>query len=137
MPFLLALSMIAMLVLRVFGAENVTATPGGPILGALQPEQIAFLGVFVGIFFRTVLPYLQAQGEAVGPFTFNARYLYTAISALIFAGISSALVFPTFAVPGIGSTLAIFLASFSWGFTNNDILNGFVKPKTTTTTTPA
>lgn len=135
-PILLVLSMAAMVVIKVFGADNATTTPGGPILGALQPEQIAFLGVTIGIFFRTLLPYLQTRDAATGEFHFNSRFLGTAVSAFLLSGISSALLFPSFAVPGVGSTLAIFLASFSWGFTTNDILNGFSKPTTTVTTTP-
>jgi len=94
---------------------------------------IAFLGVFLGVFCRTTLPYLRKWKEAIDKgeikegerLKFETRYIVSAAIAFVTSLIVSALIFPAFT--WTTETIPyLFLAAFSYGWSANDIINEVV-----------
>lgn len=91
---------------------------------------IAFIGVFIGILCRTLLPYikkLKAAQEKEPPETvkFDLKYVWTAIVSLFISLIASMLIFPSFTIP-TGAQFYVFLQSFIFGWASNDIINQLI-----------
>lgn len=86
---------------------------------------IAYIGVFVGVLLRTLLPYIRKLKEAEGDtkqLAFDIKYVGTAIFAMIISFVVSALIFPTFEIPETYNVY-IFLQSFTFGYASNDLIN--------------
>ncbi len=86
---------------------------------------IAYIGVFVGVLMRTLLPYARKLKEAEGDnkqLAFDIKYVGTAIFAVIVSFITATLIFPTFTIPEdlLGY---IFITAFGFGYASNDIIN--------------
>lgn len=89
---------------------------------------IAYIGVFVGILLRTLLPYIRKLKDAEKKneqLTFELKYVGTAIFALIVSFVVSALIFPTFPIPDTYNVY-IFLQSFTFGYASNDLINEII-----------
>ncbi len=91
----------------------------------MNPTIIAFLGVFLGVFFRTVLPYIRKMKEAEErgerlPFDF--KYLGTAIFAFMVSLTVTLLTFPAFVIPEQAG-IYIFCSAFGFGYASNDVIN--------------
>jgi len=88
----------------------------------------SFLGIFVAVLLRTLLPYVdklreaEERNEALP--AWNHRYTWTCISALVTGFVSAMLLLPTFAMPltTIGQ-FAIFIIAFGYGWGVNDVYN--------------
>ncbi len=86
---------------------------------------IAYIGVFVGVLLRTLLPYIRKLKEAEGAekqLSFDIKYVGTAIFAMIVSFVVSTLIFPTFEIPETYN-IYIFGQSFAFGWASNDLIN--------------
>jgi hypothetical protein len=98
---------------------------------------IAFLGTFLGVLFRTILPYLDKL-RTDPTIKFDMRYAVTFVITLIEALVTTLLIFaaiPTDLLTSTSSLLFVFIATFAWAYTSNDIANRIISG--TTTATPA
>lgn len=91
----------------------------------MNPITVAFLGVFLGVLSRTVLPYLRKRKEAREggkELAFDIQYVQTALYSLVVSGIVTALIFPSYAVPSVPMPY-VFCSSFAFGYSANDLVN--------------
>jgi multisubunit Na+/H+ antiporter MnhB subunit len=89
---------------------------------------VAFVGVFVAVVMRTVLPYLQKVREASEKgeqfVSWRQRYIVTCVSALFTGFILSILTFPNLPIPAEpASLLYTFVLAFGYGWGINDAYN--------------
>lgn len=94
----------------------------------LTIDTIAFIGVFLGVLYRTVIPYLSKLKEDPD-ITFDKKYIVTLVISFLESIVVAMLIFeslPTAITTSVTASLAIFLASFAWGYTSNDIANTIV-----------
>ena len=93
----------------------------------ITSEVYFFICVLIGALVRTFLPYLQKKAEAdkaSEPFTFEPRYLWTALLAIVTAFIEAMAL--TAADPYILVDLPIrfaIIAGFFFGLGNNELWN--------------
>ena len=85
-------------------------------------DYIVFIGIFLGLFGRTLYPYLKKiyNGEDI---TFELRFLVSAIASGL---ITAILVYNTFNIPE-GTTLQIFIAAFIFAWGIDDVFNRIIK----------
>jgi len=91
----------------------------------MDTTTIAYIGVFVGVFLRTLLPYIRKLKEAQGKneeLGFDVKYVATAVFSFIVSFIVASLIFPSFVVPDV-LDLYIFLQAFAFGWATNDVIN--------------
>jgi hypothetical protein len=84
---------------------------------------IIWLGIFIGVGSRTILPYLKKADEAAKNNTnlaFELRFVFTAILS---AMISAVLVYDIFVIPTGASTFKIFIAAVLFGLGTDSALN--------------
>lgn len=89
---------------------------------------IALIGIFTGVLFRTLLPYLRKLKEAEQDgreLPFDLKYLYTALFSLLVSFIVTMLIFPAFVVPDVAVPY-LFAMAFSFGYTSNGITNEII-----------
>jgi len=99
---------------------------------------LKFLGVFLGVLARTLLPWLRKlrEGQVV---RFNKRYLYSTLGSLAIGFILTLVIFPQLAVandssPVVEAYFKLFCLAFGFGFGWNGMVMegsqwaaGFVK----------
>lgn len=87
-------------------------------------EFIAFLGIFIGVLIRTLLPAIRKAFEASPeePFEWDHKYTATAIIAVFTALLVSAKAFSLFTLPE-GSDFFIFIEALSFGAGLNSLIN--------------
>jgi hypothetical protein len=88
----------------------------------------SFVGILTAVLLRTLLPYLNklADAETKGENspTWNYRYTWTCISALITSFVTAMLVLPAFnAPPTATGQFAILVIAFGFGWGINDATN--------------
>jgi len=90
-------------------------------------ETVAFAGILLGVFCRTLLPYVVKMQETVKrdeKLIWNWKYAYTALSALFTSFIVASLAFPAFNVSTDSLSLFyVFTLSFGYGWGINDAFN--------------
>lgn len=94
----------------------------------LDSTTVAFLGVFIGVLLRTLLPYIRKLKEAKETNTqllFDVKYAYTAIVSLFITCVVTLLVFPAFTIPDV-ALLYLFCSAFAWGWATNDLVNELI-----------
>lgn len=88
---------------------------------------IVFIGIFLGVLYRTWQPYQKKRREAEEkgePFTFDKNYLITMIEALIFSGACAFMLIGQVQMPpDIQSNVLLLSFGFTMGFTANSVLN--------------
>ena len=89
---------------------------------------IAYIGVFVGVLLRTLLPYIRKLKDAEEKkeeFSFDMKYVGTALFAVIVSFITATLIFPAFTIPEdlLGY---IFITAFGFGYASNDLINEII-----------
>lgn len=95
------------------------------VLDLSSIEWIGFLGAALGIAGRTVMPYLKARTETDGNLKFESKYIFSAAYAAILSIAGSIFLWPQLMpvlTPSM-STFAVFVLSFTTGWTSNDIAN--------------
>ncbi|MFW6129680.1 MAG: hypothetical protein ACOC56_00760 [Atribacterota bacterium] len=92
---------------------------------------IQFIGLFVGVFARTWLPYIRKlkQGKIEG---FDKKFLKFAIGSVILSGISVLLIIPQYKDSGteiidFWTGLKVFATAFAFGFGWNTLVNESAK----------
>jgi hypothetical protein len=122
---IVAALMCTVLVQAAFAEANSTSTPTMPILNQTDIEQItAFLGVLVGVILRTAWPFLKKESQSTATFTFQYRYLLTALFALIVAFATALATFQTFTISTSAvSYVEIFWQGFLYGLGLNTLIN--------------
>ena len=91
-------------------------------------EFVAFIGVLIGCLCRTILPYLQ-KAKANPALKFDWGYAVTFFVSLIESLIATLLLFgalPSEILSGELSTFYVFITSFGWSYTSNDVFNKVV-----------
>lgn len=94
----------------------------------LDATTVAYIGIFVGVLLRTLLPYVKKLKKAEDKneeFKFDFKYAGTAIFALVISFVVSTLIFPTFTIPEIALPY-VFAQAFAFGWTANDIINEII-----------
>jgi len=92
----------------------------------ITPELIVFLGVLLGCLARTLYPYLQKAKEATANKTelkFNWAYGATFGVAFFESLIVVLLLFTKVPIDSTLSPIYLFISSFGWAYTTNDIAN--------------
>jgi len=90
----------------------------------LTPNVIAFLGIFLGVLFRTLAPAIRKWREAESKgetFRISKKYTGTAIASLVIAFATTMVGMQTFNVQPEGFTL--FKAAFLYGLGLNALIN--------------
>jgi len=90
----------------------------------LSPDVIAFLGIFLGVLFRTLAPAIRKWREAESKgetFTVSGKYTATAIASILIAFITTMLGLQTFQMTPDGFTL--FQTAFLYGLGLNALIN--------------
>lgn len=92
---------------------------------------IQFIGLFVGVFARTWIPYIRKlkQGKIEG---FNKKFLKFAVGSVILSGISVLLIIPQYKdsqteVIDFWTGLKVFATAFAFGFGWNTLVNEGMK----------
>ncbi|MGQ9565897.1 MAG: hypothetical protein ACUVT5_05060 [Candidatus Bathyarchaeales archaeon] len=88
----------------------------------------SFIGVFVAVLLRTLLPYINKLREAEENneawLSWNHGYTWTCVSALVTGFIVAMLTLPAFSVPPtIVGQFAVFVTAFGYGWGINDAYN--------------
>lgn len=94
----------------------------------IDSQAVAFIFVFLGILTRTLLPYLRKRKEAIAAgktLAFDNGYIITAIYAIVISLVTTMLIFASFTIPET-AILYVAIASFTYGYTANDIVNEVV-----------
>jgi ABC-type Fe3+-siderophore transport system permease subunit len=94
-------------------------------LGITLVQAIAFIGTFLGVLFRTILPYLQKLKEDPD-LTFDRKYLVTLAISFVESAVTTMLLFlslPSEILSTATSGFFVLLATFAWAYTSNDIVN--------------
>jgi hypothetical protein len=94
---------------------------------------LKLIGLFLGIFIRTWLPYVRkrSQGKIL---KFEKKYLSQALSSAVLAIVAVLLILPTYRLsPGpvidLATGLKVFATAFTFGFGSNSIVNELLKWK--------
>lgn len=88
---------------------------------------LQLLGLFVGVFCRTYLPYIRKLKDGSVK-KFDKKYLYSAFYALIIAFVSVILIIPKFPIKEVFNItlvegIKLFSTSFAFGFAWNSLIN--------------
>lgn len=92
----------------------------------MEPIYVALLGVFFGVLYRTVNPYLKKRREAREKgesLPFDLDYLITALEALVTAAAITIFIFPGLQIETAQAMIYVFCNGFAYGFTANHMLN--------------
>lgn len=90
---------------------------------SLDPATVAYIGILLGVFLRTLLPYIQKAKESTQPpVKFDWRYALTAVSVAITTFVATNVVFATFTIPD-GANVYVFINAFMVAWGANDALN--------------
>lgn len=88
---------------------------------------IQLAGIFCGVLFRTLLPYLRkVRNRTATPF--KGRYLATALSSLVMAFFTTFLVISSYSFSNTGVAdaadgIRIFSTAFAFGYAWNSLIN--------------
>jgi len=89
----------------------------------MEPELVSFLGIFVGVLLRTLLPAVRkAVEDTSGEFKWDHRYTLTAVSAILIAVFVSSMAYPQFSPPEGGGGL-VFIQALGFGAGLNSLIN--------------
>jgi len=86
---------------------------------------IALIGIFLGVFVRTVSPALRKIKEAAEKqeeFKWNHKYTVTAVASFLSAFTVTLLAYPTFQIP-TGNLYLVFSSAFIFGSGLNSLIN--------------
>lgn len=128
---IVALGFLLVPVLALTGT-NSTATPTPVSLPfGLTAEEIVFVAVVLGIFARTMFPYLAklkaaANATPAQPLSFDKTFAYTALFNLFQSAIVAALVFGQIPVTSSAGSIAQFLGAFGYSYATLDLTNQIV-----------
>jgi len=93
----------------------------------LTPDAVAFLGIFLGVLFRTLAPAIRKWREAESRgeiFAVSQKYTATAVTSFLIAFITTMLGMQAFQIPSDGLSLfKLFQAAFLYGLGLNALLN--------------
>jgi len=93
-------------------------------LPELSLDVIAFLGIFLGVLFRTLAPAIRKWREAEGKgetFTLSRKYTATAVTSFFIAFVTAMLGMQAFTIPPDGFSL--FQTAFLYGLGLNALIN--------------
>lgn len=88
----------------------------------------ATIGIFLGVFLRTMLPYLKKLKEAQAAklqFFFDPHFVYTAVLSGIVSFVVTMFLLPSFNQLD-GAPLIVFSSGFTGGFTANSLINEII-----------
>lgn len=88
----------------------------------METEIIVAIGIFLGCFLRSFLPWLKKKSQAAKAgqqVKWENRYVWTLVFNLVVALIATILILPTFQVP----SEYIFSFAFTFGWASQDIVN--------------
>ncbi len=93
----------------------------------LDAEIMALLGIAFGVIFRMAVPFLRKkaelpEGEKRDAFTWESKYTYAGILAVIVAISTTFIGFLAFPIPESVSSLSFFIVAMVYGFG----LDGFI-----------
>ena len=90
----------------------------------MTPESLVFLGVFLGVLCRLLLPWLRKLREDPS-LKFDPRYLVSFGASLAIAFIATVLALPSADLAQLaqGNPLIVFSSSFAVGWASEDLLN--------------
>jgi hypothetical protein len=103
----------------------------------LTAELVAFVGVLLGVLYRTIAPYLKILKENPD-MPFDRKFIVTAIITFIESFFVTLLIFNTLPADVILTSTGLFatlLLAFSWAYTGNDIINTLIGGTSSKTTT--
>jgi len=91
-------------------------------------ELLIFIGIFIGVIFRTVEPFLRKlnEGKLPEPIRFEKRYIITAVATLAWAFELTLKLFKAYAPPP-ETGWYVFVASVLFGYGNNTLTNEVMK----------
>jgi len=80
----------------------------------MQTEVIAFIGLLLGIIFRTASPYLR-KIQAGEDIHWENRYLVAAVASLILCTGAALMTYPTLVIDTAAKAIAVFISAFIVG----------------------
>jgi hypothetical protein len=88
---------------------------------------LQILGLFLGVFVRTYLPYIRKLKDGKIK-KFDKKYLWTAFYSIILSFVSLMFILPDYPLKELANInlvegIKIFCTSFTFGFTWNSVLN--------------
>ena len=97
----------------------------------MDPLTIVVIGIFLGVFTRTMIPYLKKLKEAQSavppsPFKFDVNFIYTALLSLIISGVATAFLLPTYQMVADQVPLLVWSSAFTTGYTADSVINNVI-----------
>ena len=90
----------------------------------MEPELVSFIGIFLGVLFRTLAPALRKwiKQEEDKPFEWSHKYTVTALLTILIAFLATIIGFASFKPPE-EPTMTVLAQSLVHGLTLNTVLN--------------
>lgn len=97
------------------------------MLESMSPLLISTVAIFLGVLFRTGIPYLAKlmaleEGETLD---FDLKYLATALYSLAVSFVATMVLLPSFNIPQVPYPL-LFAHGFTFGYASNDFINDYL-----------